>query len=632
MSATTVPRLSSGAISHIYNTKDTSGKPVVQVVELKQINASSGTSANPRYRLAVSDGSHYQQAMLATQLNALVASGDIGVNTVLRLNDFIANEVANKRIIIILNVDVLGRAEARIGAPVSVDSIGTAKTEPSPDVNGSTATPIPAGAPPTAGGFKSGTGWSAPPASYNKPSATGVMSVAPGPSATSGVRFRPIQAINPYQTGWTVKGRCTYKSEVRRFQNARGDGQVISFELTDESGSIRITGFTEQAAHIDSTVHVGHVYVVSRAQLKQANERYNKSTSSFEMTLDRNSVLEEADDDGSVMQIRYNFTRIANLDSVEVKGLCDVVAVVHQVGELTEIIVRSTGEPLKKRPIVLVDNSNATVELTLWRTQAETLLTEADEARHPVIMLRNASRGDFGGVCLNTTRSTVIEVDPTNIEEANMLRGWYDAGGAAGTTLQSISGGTAANLGHVLGERKALEDARQEEISSGLGNGMVSFVMRGYITFMNKDKELSYPSDPDTKKKCVESGAPGIWRCESTGRDFTDDEIVHRYICNFRVMDYSGSQWMSAFDEAGQSILRRSAGEMRSLRESDRALFDSIIDDCFFRTIAMKVTVKEQEYQGERKIRYTISRCEYVDFVSESRALLSEISNYGIVP
>jgi replication factor A1 len=621
-------QLSRGAIKHVFTTNDTSNQPVVQVIELKQINASG--SANPRYRLAVSDGVHFQQAMLATQLNEHVVQGLIAINAVIRMNDFIANEVANKRIIIILNVEVLGNPGERVGAPVSVDTL-VGKQEPASNITGTATAPLApqAVAAPQTGGFK-GMSWGAPQASGGfKPSSSGVMALASGPSPTKS-HYRPIQTINPYQSGWTIRGRCTYKSDVRKFQNARGEGSVVSFELTDDSGSIRITAFTELAADVEVKVHTGRVYIVSRGQLKQANERFNRSTSSFEMTLDRNSVLNEADDDGSVAQIHYNFTKIADLDSIDVKGNCDIVAAVHEISEVSEIIVRSTGEPMKKRSITLVDDSNASVELTLWRNQAETLLTEADLARHPIILLRNASRGDYGGVCLNTTRATVIEIDPTNVPEANSLRGWYDAGGATGSQFQSLSGGmAAAGGGRILGDRKSLEQARVEDVAEGVASGSAYFVMRGYVTFMKKDKDLSYPSDPETKKK-VTSTAPGLWHSESTGRDYTDDEIIHRYICNMKVADFSGSEWMSAFDESGVVIIGRTAGEMRDLRSNDPNLFDSIVDDCYFRPYVMKVQVREQEYQGERKIRYSISRCENVDFISESRAILSEIASYGI--
>jgi replication factor A1 len=628
-----IPDLTAGAIAHIYNTKDTSAKPVVQVVELKQINSTAGNgSSNPRYRLSVSDGQHFQPAMLATQLNDMVAEGSIDRNTVFRMNDYIANEVSNKRIIIILNVDNLGKAEERIGDPVSVESLTSGVAPAAVAVNVASAAPVPA--PPTTGGFTAnaptaGVWNAAPPARDVKLSASGVMSMAarPTPGVGGSGRFRPIQTINPYQSGWTIKGRCTYKSEIRKFQNARGEGSVISFELTDKSGSIRATAFTEQSADIDAKVQIGRVYTLTRGQLKQANEKYNRSTSSFEMTLDRSSVLLEADEDDSVGQIQYNFVKIAALEQVEVKGLCDVVAAVHEVGEISEIIVRSTGEPMKKRSVTLIDDSNATVELTLWRNQAETLLSDADIERHPIMVLRNAMRGDFGGVCLNTSRMTVIELDPTNILEANSLRGWYDAGGSK-VGFQSLSGG-GGNGGKVLGDRKSMQEAQVEDVHPHISRGSVQFVMRGYVAFMKKDKELSYPSDPETKKKCTQI-AQGMWHSESSGRDFSDDEIVHRYICNLKVVDYSGAQWMTAFDEGGQVVLGRTANEMRDMFLNDSAMFESVIDECFFRPMVMKVKVQEQEYQGEAKIRYTVARCENTDYVSESRALMSEIASYAV--
>jgi len=276
--------------------------------------------------------------------------------------------------------------------------------------------------------------------------------------------YRPIQSINPYQNGWTIRGRCTYKSELRKFQNARGEGQVISFELTDESGSIRVTGFTEHAPAVNETVHMNRIYKITRGSLKQANERYNRSTSNFEMTLDRNSSFEEVNDDGSFMKIKYNFTKIASLDSVPVKGACDVVGVVTAIGPLGEIIIRSTGVPCQKRSITLTDDSNAAVELTLWRTQAQTFLTESDLDRHPVLLLRNASRGDFGGVSLNVMRSTTMELDPGSVPEANKLRAWYDGGGLNGAAVQQVTSGPGGAGGKIMGDRKSLEEARVEDV------------------------------------------------------------------------------------------------------------------------------------------------------------------------
>jgi hypothetical protein len=55
-----------------------SNKTQTQVLDVKKIQPNPGqTVAAERYRLVISDGTHYLQAMLATQLNHLVTSNAV---------------------------------------------------------------------------------------------------------------------------------------------------------------------------------------------------------------------------------------------------------------------------------------------------------------------------------------------------------------------------------------------------------------------------------------------------------------------------------------------------------------------------------------------------------------------------
>ena len=68
----------------------------VMVADTKRIgNGAAG--AVERFRLIISDGVHWSQAMLATQLNDLVKNNEIQVHTVLRLNEYIVNNVQNRK-------------------------------------------------------------------------------------------------------------------------------------------------------------------------------------------------------------------------------------------------------------------------------------------------------------------------------------------------------------------------------------------------------------------------------------------------------------------------------------------------------------------------------------------------------
>jgi replication factor A1 len=71
-------------------------EPVLQVFDLKPVQ-SQQNSATERYRLVLSDGLHYQQGMLATQKNELVHSGRLQKGSIVKLSQFICNDVQNRK-------------------------------------------------------------------------------------------------------------------------------------------------------------------------------------------------------------------------------------------------------------------------------------------------------------------------------------------------------------------------------------------------------------------------------------------------------------------------------------------------------------------------------------------------------
>src|SRR5271170_5058805 len=61
-------------------------------------------------------------AMLATQWNSILAENKLTKNGVVMLKKYITNSVHNRRIVIIVEVDVLTREmESRIGEPVNIE-------------------------------------------------------------------------------------------------------------------------------------------------------------------------------------------------------------------------------------------------------------------------------------------------------------------------------------------------------------------------------------------------------------------------------------------------------------------------------------------------------------------------------
>ena len=77
---------------------------------VKLMQGSSATAAGAeRYKLAISDGRYWCTAMMATQLNELAKTNQIHNNTVLRLDEYLSNNVQDKRCAVQLGCPLLSQ-------------------------------------------------------------------------------------------------------------------------------------------------------------------------------------------------------------------------------------------------------------------------------------------------------------------------------------------------------------------------------------------------------------------------------------------------------------------------------------------------------------------------------------------
>lgn len=97
-------QLTAGICERLNNATDTnelealwSSEPTVQILSIKKVGPTSGPAATDRYRIIVSDGEFFLQAMMATQLNRFVEEGHVGKNTVVVIEKFTCNYVQEKK-------------------------------------------------------------------------------------------------------------------------------------------------------------------------------------------------------------------------------------------------------------------------------------------------------------------------------------------------------------------------------------------------------------------------------------------------------------------------------------------------------------------------------------------------------
>ncbi|KAL6841011.1 hypothetical protein ACP4OV_029271 [Aristida adscensionis] len=112
-------QLTPGAVAAISENEAESGtlKPVLQVTDVRVVSTSKTPATSERFRMALSDGAHTLQSMLATAENYRVHNGSIRRGSIVHLQEFTLSTIQHRRIIIVIKLDVLQSECAIIGNP-----------------------------------------------------------------------------------------------------------------------------------------------------------------------------------------------------------------------------------------------------------------------------------------------------------------------------------------------------------------------------------------------------------------------------------------------------------------------------------------------------------------------------------
>lgn len=615
--------LTANAISAI-TAGDINAKPLVQVLDIKVI----GTQE--RYRLLISDGVLTQHAMLATQLNERVKTGRVLTGSVIQLIDYICSNVHSRKIVVVLNMETI-IPECEI--------IGNPKLIPEPD---STAQKLMPNA--TSGSTISSTrnNYSGPSATNNTQGYRPTVQPAyqPPPSYRNQgtimkneapARIIPIAALNPYQGRWAIKARVTAKGDLRRYNNARGDGKVFSFDLLDsDGGEIRVTCFNAVVDRFYDTIEVGKVYVISKGSLKPAQKNFNHLKNEWEIFLENTSTVDLCpDEDASIPQQQFSFRPISEIENAENNSILDVIGVVITVNPSVPIL-RKNGMETQRRVLKLKDQSGRSVELTLWgefcNKEGQKLQEMVDSGFFPVVAIKAGKVNDFSGKSIGTISSSQLFINPDSPEAVN-LRQWFDRGGKD-VASQSISrdivpGGSKNEI------RKTLSQIKDEGLGRSDKPDWVT--VKAYVTFIKTDS-FCYTACPlmigdrQCNKKVTRSGSR--WQCDRCNQEF--DECDYRYLLQLQVQDHSGLTWMTAFQESGEEIIGCSAKELYMLKheQQDDERFSQSMLRGLFTQFLLKLKIKEELYGDEQRVKVTVVKAEKVDFVAETKYLLDLIPKH----
>ncbi|XP_019059679.1 PREDICTED: replication protein A 70 kDa DNA-binding subunit A isoform X2 [Tarenaya hassleriana] len=443
-------------------------------------------------------------------------------------------------------------------------------------------------------------------------------------------RIIPIAALNPYQGRWAIKARVTAKGEIRRYNNARGDGKVFSFDLLDsDGGEIRVTCFNAVVDRFYDVIEVGKVYLISKGSLKPAKKNFNPLKNDWEIFLESTSTVDLCpDEDGSIPRQQFSFRPISDIENAENNSIFDVIGVVTSVNPSVPIL-RKNGMETQRRILNLKDESGKTVELTLWgdfcNRDGRELEDMVDSGFYPVLAVKAGKVSDFSGKSIGTISSTQLFINP-DFPEARRLRDWFDRGGKDAASMSISRDGISGAPKNEI--RKTVSQIKDEGLGRSDKPDWVT--VKATITFIKTDN-FCYTACPlmigdrQCNKKVTRTGQ-NRWLCDRCNKEM--DECEYRYLLQVQIQDHTGLTWVTAFQEAGEEIMGCPAKQLYNLKYElqDDTNFSEIVRGRLFREYLFRLKIKEEMYGDEQRVKITVVKVDEVNYSSESKHLLESLS------
>lgn len=413
-------------------------------------------------------------------------------------------------------------------------------------------------------------------------------------------QFTPISALTTFTKDFKILARITKLFDVKTFNGRNGEGKVFNINVMDHNNDqISMKFFNDAVDEHHHKLEQGKCYVFQKGSIRLADKRFSSLDAEYEISIYKNSIIEEFEDTKAIGSQVNEFSYIGDLSLDKANTFVDIAAVVTEVMDPFSFTSKA-GRDLVKRDVFIADQSDHSIKMTLWNEVAQENFSVGE-----CLVLKRMKISDFNdqlSLGFDRQYSEILREPKINgMERVQDLQNWQSSSGAL-EGLKALSVGGPAKRSLPEAAFTTVEELNNEyNLDSGFKEECVYQLMGRTAQFMCSEGS-AYPacSNSDRCKKKVRE-ENNLWYCMSCGS--SSNTCVWRYTMHTKFTGTGGTFWATLFDDQAEKLLSTPASAFVQMPfEEQKQLTQK------FELLEFKLTLraKMEEYNGEIKPRFSI--------------------------
>ncbi|KAK6589221.1 replication A large subunit [Cryptosporidium xiaoi] len=448
----------------------------------------------------------------------------------------------------------------------------------------------------------------------------------------------PIREVNVNRQSIAIKGRVIQKS--RTLQTLRGGLRFFHIDIIDKDNDvIRIKFWRNKAEEYYNILDQGSVYIFkcTGSDVMVSNSKFNDTTNPYEINFSDRCVLKKIeDDDGSISKVpKYVFTTIKDIKNISTPSIIDIIGIVKQFTPCIKIVSKKNNDEVSRRTINLVDDTEHQISITLWGELAD--VSDEKLSGNPVIALKSIQIRDYQGKQGSTLSGRSLIDFSINENRSTELKDWFNEYGRsakfqsisitnANETPNSFGKNETMNLGKTLSEIRSIIECNEiHSIQTFNVLARISKIGSNSMVHQNSNEKnpLTYDACPKCKKKVLNT----TMYCEKCNESVVPET---KYLFPVTIEDHTCSLNVRCFHETATTILSGlDTSAYKEMSNSNDKRLNFILNfHSLWKYYNLRITLKNEEYNNQKRIQATIQSAELVDFELIAKEMISSIQMF----